>query len=283
MTPNNSDRPRPGQYLDILLPPWVLFRHSLVFRQFLNRSISRRYRSSVFGLLWTILVPLFTLVIYTFVFGVILQSRWAGTDAASDTTSFGLYLFVGLLVFWLMADVVGSAPGAIIDYTNLVKKAVFPLEVLPLVTVGGAVFHALISTGVLLVAVMVIKGAIPVTALYAPLIFLPFILLLLGLSWLLSAIGVFFRDIQHIVGLLMTGVLFLSPIFYSIDRLGPGLQTVIMFNPVTFLVLQLRRVLLDGLQPDWVGLALYTAVAWIVASVSLLFFRYARKSFADVL
>lgn len=283
MTPNNPHQSRPGQYLDILLPVWVLFRHALVFRQFLNRSIARRYRLSVFGLLWTILVPLFTLVIYTFVFGVILQSRWSGTDAAADTTSFGLYLFVGLLVFWLMADVVGSAPGAIVDYTNLVKKAVFPLEVLPLVTVGSAVFHAIISTGVLLVALVVIKGAIPMTALYAPLIFLPFILLLLGLGWLLSAIGVFFRDIQHIVGLLMTGVLFLSPIFYSIDRLGPGLQTVIMLNPVTFIVLQLRRVLLDGQQPDWAGLALYAAIAWIVASIGLSFFRYARKSFADVL
>nr|NKB46045.1 ABC transporter permease [Alphaproteobacteria bacterium] len=255
----------------------------LVFNQFLARAIARRYRLSVFGLLWTIMVPLFTLVIYTFVFGVILQSRWSGADGGGDTTSFGLYLFVGLLVFWLMADVVGGTPNAIIDYTNLVKKAVFPLEILPPVIVGSAVFHALISSGVLLVALVVIKGGVPLTALLIPIILAPFILLLTGFSWLLSAVGVYFRDIQHIVGLLMTGVLFLSPIFYSIDRLGPTLQSLIMLNPVTFIVMQMRCILLDGQQPDWVGLGIYFAVAWLVASIGLAFFRYARKGFADVL
>ena len=283
MTPNNIRSSISGRAYDVLLPTSVIFRHRLVFQQFLARAVARRYRLSVFGLLWTVLVPLFTLVIYTFVFGVILQSRWSGADGGGDTTSFGLYLFVGLLVFWLMADVVGGTPSAIIDYTNLVKKAVFPLEILPPVIVGSAVFHALISSGVLLVALVAIKGEIPLTALLIPIVLAPFILLLTGFGWLLSAVGVYFRDIQHIVGLLMTGVLFLSPIFYSIDRLGSTLQSIIMLNPVTFIVMQMRRILLDGQQPDWVGLAVYFAIAWLVASLGLAFFRYARKGFADVL
>ncbi len=271
-----------GRGLDIALPVLVLVRHFLIYRQFLGRSIARRYRLSVLGLLWTVLVPLFTLVIYTFVFGVVLESRWAGMDGG-DTTSFGLYLFVGLLVFWLMADVVGGAPGAVIDYSNLVKKAVFPIEILPAVLVGNAVFHALITTGVLFIALLAIKGSIPLTALLFPIVLAPFVLLMAGLGWLLSAIGVFFRDIQHIVGLLMTGVLFLSPILYSIDRLGPGLKTLILFNPVTVIVIQMRRIALEGQQPDWAVLGLYLVVAWVVASAGLAFFRYARKSFADVL
>ncbi|MEQ8735666.1 MAG: ABC transporter permease [Rhodospirillaceae bacterium] len=268
---------------DIIIPVAVIFRHYLIFRQFLQRAIARRYRLSAFGLLWTVLVPLFTLAIYTLVFGVVLQSRWAGDAGSSDTSSFGLYLFSGLIVFWLMADVVGAAPSAIVEYTNLVKKAVFPLEVLPLIAVGSAVFHALISTAVLLAAILVFKGEIPGTAFYVPLILFPFVLLLMGFGWLLSAIGVFFRDIQHIVGLLMTGVLFLSPIFYSIERLGPALKLVILLNPVTFIVTQMRAVLLDGASPNWLGLALYFGVAWLIASTGLAFFRYARKSFADVL
>ena len=283
MASNNTRSSISGRDYDVVLPTSVIFCHRLVFQQFLARAIARRYRLSVFGLLWTVLVPLFTLVIYTFVFGVILQSRWAGVDGGGDTTSFGLYLFVGLLVFWLMADVVGGTPSAIIDYTNLVKKSVFPLEILPPVVVGSAVFHALISSGVLLVALVVIKGQIPLTALLIPVVLAPFILLLTGFGWFLSAIGVYFRDIQHIVGLLMTGVLFLSPIFYSIDRLGPTLQSIIMLNPVTFIVLQMRRILLDGQQPEWVGLAVYFVIAWLVASLGLAFFRYARKGFADVL
>jgi len=268
--------------LDVVFPVMPIIRHFLVFRQFLGRSIARRYRLSVLGMLWTVLVPLFTLVIYTFVFGVVLESRWAGMDGG-DTTSFGLYLFVGLLVFWLMADVVGGAPGAVIDYSNLVKKAVFPIEVLPLVLVGNAVFHALITTGVLFVALLLIKGAIPLTALLFPVVLVPFVLLMAGFGWLLSAIGVYFRDIQHIVGLLMTGVLFLSPILYSIDRLGPGLKAVIMLNPVTVIVIQMRRIALEGQPPEWTVLGLYFVVAWLVAAVGLAFFCYARKSFADVL
>lgn len=283
MTSNSTRSSLYGHAIDVILPTLPVFRHRLVFRQFLARSISSRYRLSVFGLLWTVMVPLFTLLIYTLVFGVILQSRWSGADGGGDTTSFGLYLFVGLLVFWLMADVVGGTPNAIIDYTNLVKRAVFPLEVLPPVVVGSAVFHALISSGVLLIALVVIKEEIPMTALLMPLVLAPFILLLTGFSWLLSAIGVYFRDIQHIVGLLMTGVLFLSPIFYSIDRLGPTIRSLIMLNPVTFIVMQMRRILLDGQQPDWLGLGIYFVVAWLVASVGLAFFRYARKGFADVL
>ena len=271
-----------GRRLDVAVPVLVIVRHILIFRQFLGRSIARRYRLSVLGLLWTVLVPLFTLVIYTFVFGVVLESRWSGMEGG-DTTSFGLYLFVGLLVFWLMADVVGGAPGAVIEYSNLVKKAVFPIEVLPLVLVGNAVFHALVTTGVLFVALLVIQGSIPVTALLFPIVLAPFVLLMAGLAWWLSAVGVFFRDIQHIVGLLMTGVLFLSPILYSIDRLGPTLKAVILLNPVTVIVIQMRRIALEGQQPEWIVLGIYFVVAWGVAAAGLAFFRYARKSFADVL
>lgn len=283
MTPNSTRSSISGRVYDALIPTLVILRHRLIFQQFLGRAVARRYRLSALGFLWTVIVPLFTLVIYTFVFGVVLQSRWSGADGGGDATSFGLYLFSGLIVFWLMADVMGGAPSAIIDYTNLVKKSVFPLEILPPVIVGAAVFHALISTGVLLVALIVINGQIPLTAFWIPIVLAPFILLMTGIGWLLSSIGVYFRDIQHIVGVLMTGVLFLSPILYSIDRLGPGLQRLIMLNPVTFIVLQMRLIILEGQQPDWVGLAVYAGIAWLVASLGLAFFRYARKGFADVL
>ena len=116
-----------------------------------------------------------------------------------------------------------------------------------------------------------------------PIVLLPFILMLMGFAWLLSAVGVYFRDLSHMVGLLMTGMLFLSPVFYSLDRLSTALQTLIMFNPITFIALQTRRILLDGLMPDWGGLALYLVVAWLSAAIGLMFFRYVQRSFGDVL
>jgi len=242
----------------------------------------RRYRLSSFGLLWTIIVPLTTLGIYTFVFGVVMESRW-GSSGAADTYSFSLHLFSGLIVFWVLAEIMGQAPSAVVDHTNLVKRAVFPLEILPAVVVGSAMFHALVNTAVFLAALMVLEEQIPLTALLLPLVLLPFILLLTGISWILAAIGVYFRDIVHMVGLLMTAALFISPVFYATDRLNPALQTLIMLNPITFIVLEVRVVVLEGRMPDWAGLGLYLAVAWLVAVAGLAFFRHARANFSDVL
>ncbi len=268
--------------LAIFVPVVLLVRQRVALRQFLLRAILRRYRLNAFGLLWTIIVPLTTLGIYTFVFGVVMESRW---DANGDSSTYGfsLYLFSGLIVFWVLAETMSRSPIAVVEHTNLVKRAVFPLEILPPVVVGNAVFHALVNTSVLLAALIAMEGQIPLTALLLPIVLLPFVLLLTGLSWILAAIGVYFRDIVHMVGLFMTGALFISPVFYSTDRLSPALQALIMLNPITFIVLQVRLIVLEGEGPDWMGLALYFIIAWVIASTGLAFFRHARANFADVL
>jgi lipopolysaccharide transport system permease protein len=268
--------------LAIILPFLLLVRQRVALRQFLLRAIKRRYRLSAFGLLWTVIVPLATLGIYTFVFGVVMESRWA-TNEDAGTYGFSLYLFSGLIVFWVLAEVMSQAPMAVVEHTNLVKKAVFPVEILPPVVVGNAVFHALVNAGVLIAALLILEGRIPLTALLLPIVLLPFVLLLIGLSWIFAAIGVYFRDIVHMVGLFLTGALFISPVFYSTDRLSPALQALIMLNPITFIILQVRLIVLEGEGPDWMGLGLYLIVAWVIASAGLAFFRHARANFADVL
>ncbi|MCA0201586.1 MAG: ABC transporter permease [Proteobacteria bacterium] len=264
---------------DLVIPIAVLVRQRVALRQFLVRAISRRYRMSSLGFLWTMVIPLATLAIYAFVFGVVMPS----SNGDGDTTAFTLRLFAGLIVFWLMAEVITQSPASVVEQTNLVKKSVFPLEVIPAVVVGTALFHSLISTLVLIAALLVLGAGIHPTILLFPIVILPLALLLTGLAWLLAGIGVYFRDLMHIVGLLMTGALFLSPVFYPIERLTPGLQTALMFNPISFIVGEARGVLLEGRAPDWAGLAIYFAIAWIIAAVGLAFFRRARKNFADVL
>jgi lipopolysaccharide transport system permease protein len=276
---NAASPTRHEHALDLLIPVAVLVRQRVALWQFLLRAISRRYRVSSFGFLWAMVIPLATLAIFTFVFGVVIPS----SSGDGNTTAFALRLFSGLIVFWLMAEVITQSPTSVVEQTNLVKKSVFPLEIIPAVVVGNALFHCLISTIVLAVALVVVGADIHASIALFPLVILPLALLLTGLAWLLAAIGVYFRDLMHIVGLLMTGALFLSPVFYPIERLSPGLQRAIMFNPVTFIVGQARNVLLDGRMPDWRGLAVYFAVAWAVAALGLVFFRRARKNFADVL
>lgn len=263
---------------DILVPVAPLIRQRVALRQFLVRAITRRYRMSSLGFLWTMVIPLATLGIYSFVFGVVMPAPFEG-----GTTAFVLRLFSGLIVFWLMAEVITQSPSSVVEQTNLVKKSVFPLEVIPAVVVGNALFHGVVSTAVLVAAMLVLGADIHPTAALFPLVILPLTLLLTGLAWLLAAIGVYFRDLTHIVGLLMTGALFLSPVFYPLERLSPGVRQVVMFNPISFIVGEARAVLLDGNAPDWSGLALYFAIAWGIAALGLGFFRRARKNFADVL
>jgi lipopolysaccharide transport system permease protein len=266
------DRP-----MDLLVPIAVLLRQRVAYRQFLTRAITRRYRMSSLGFLWTMVIPLATLAIYTFVFGVVIPVENV------DTTTFTLRLFSGLIVFWLMAEVVTQSPGSVVEQTNLVKKSVFPIEVIPAVVVGTGLFHCLVSTLVLVAALVVLGKPLHLTIVLFPVVVLPLALLLMGLAWLLAGVGVYFRDLTHIVGLLMTAALFLSPVFYPAERLSPGLQRGIMFNPISFIVDQARAVLLDGRMPDWRGLAVYFGVAWMIAALGLAFFRRARKNFADVL
>lgn len=273
-SPTQLERP-----IDTFVPVAVLIRQRVALRQFLMRAIARRYRMSSFGFLWTLVIPLATLAIYSFVFGVVMPTSLGD----GGTTGFVLRLFSGLIVFWLMAEVVTQAPTSVVEQTNLVKKAVFPLEIIPAVIVGNALFHGLVSTIVLVVAMLVLGAEIHLTAVLFPLVVLPLALMMTGFAWLLGAIGVYFRDLTHIVGLVMTGALFLSPVFYPIERLTPGLQQAIMFNPISFIVGEARAVLLQGHAPDWAGLGTYFVVAWVIAALGLGFFRRARKNFADVL
>ena len=270
--------------LEIVCPPLVVVRWRNAFSQFLLRAIVRQYKMSAFGFLWAALVPLITLALYAFVFGTVMQSRWDGAvTSTGEPVSFSLYLFAGLLVFWPLAQSAAEACSAIVGHANLVKKAVFPLEILPLTTVGSALFHAAINTLVLFAAMLYMHGHIPVTALLFPIVLIPYVLMLAGFTWFLSALGVYFRDLAYVIGLVMTGILFLSPVFYSLARLGPELQTLVLFNPISFIVVQSRAVLIEGRSPDWMGLLAYLAVAWIVAAFALMFFRRARRNFADVL
>lgn len=270
--------------LEIACPPLVVVRWRSAFAQFLRRAIARQYKMSAFGFLWAALVPLITLGIYAFVFGTIMQSRWDGAVMSTgEPVTFSLYLFAGLLVFWPLAQSAAEASGAIVGHANLVKKAVFPLEIIPLTAVGGALFHTAINTLVLFAAMFYMHGHIPATALLFPVVLAPYVIMLAGFAWFLSALGVYFRDLSYVIGLIMTGVLFLSPVFYSLTRLGPDLQALVLVNPISFIVGQSRAVLIEGRLPDWLGLLGYLAVAWIVAAFALMFFRRARRNFADVL
>ncbi len=249
---------------------------SLVMRDFIGR-----YRGSMIGIVWSLFHPILMLTVYTFVFGFILKSKWGvGSDSK---TEFALMVFAGLLVFHLFSDCVNRAPSIVLTHPNYVKKVVFPLEVLSWVMLGSALFHLVVSLAVWLIFCFLVMGGIQATTLLFPVVLLPIVLLTMGLSWCLASLGVYLRDVSHVVSVATTALLFLSPVFYPLSALPEEYRGVLSFNPLTLAIEHVRGVLIWGRIPDPGIFATYLGISALVAWLGFAWFQKTRKGFADVI
>lgn len=269
----------PASLLAMLTSLW---HHRQLIVRLTHREILGRYRGSIMGVLWSLLTPLCMLLIYTFVFSVVFKARW-GEGLEQGRGQFAIILFAGLIVHGVFAEVLNRAPQLIVANVNYVKKVVFPLEVLPVVQLLAAGFHALVSVAVLLLAQIFLGPPIPWTALFLPLVALPLLLLTLGLAWFLTSIGVFLRDVSQAIGLLTSVLLFTAPVFFPLHVLPERLQPWLQLNPLTFIIEQTRAVLIWGQWPNFTGLAIYSLCALLTALLGFQWFQKTRKGFADVL
>jgi lipopolysaccharide transport system permease protein len=247
-----------------------------------ERDVLGRYRGSLLGLGWSFLNPMAMLAVYTFVFSQIFKVRW-GTLENSGPAGFAINLFAGLIVFNLFAESVQKSPGLVLANPNYVKKVVFPLEVLSVVTVAGALFHAVIGLIPLFVVELFVFHRLPWTVFWLPLVWLPLLFTSLAMSWFLSALGVFIRDIGQLVALAVSILMFLSPIFFPISALPANLKPFLMLNLLAHIIEQTRRVLLLGVAPSSLYLTVGTAIGFVLCSGAFRLFRRAKKVFADVM
>lgn len=258
------------------------WRNRQLIWQLTKREVIGRYRGSVMGLAWSFFHPLLMLVIYTFVFSVVFKARW-GVGSDESRTDFAVILFVGMIVHGLFAECINRAPGLILANPNYVKRVVFPLEILPWVALGSALFHAAISLVVLMGAYLVLNHGLQWTAIFLPMVLLPLLLGTLGFAWFLASTGVFVRDIGQTTGILTTVLLFVSPVFYPVSVLPEQYRMYLQLNPLTFIMEQARGVLIWGAAPDWPELGLYGVISLGVACTGFWWFQRTRKGFADVL
>lgn len=250
--------------------------HALV-----EREVVGRYRGSFMGILWSFFNPLLMLTVYTFMFSVVFKARWSG--GSESRTEFALILFAGMIVFNVFSECVNRAPGCILNNANYVKKVLFPLETLPLVALGSALFHTLISIVVWLLAYVLFFGMPHLTTLLLPLILLPIALFSLGLTWALAALGVYLRDVAQVVGIFTTALMFLSPIFYPVSALPEAYRPLMQLNPLTPGIEQARDILFWGRLPDLNTFGLSMLSGLLVAWAGFACFQKIRKGFADVL
>lgn len=259
----------------------VLWSNKNLLNQFTKRDVIGRYKGSYLGLLWTFITPLLMLVIYTFVFSEVFKARW-GT-AGENKAEYALVIFTGLIVFNIFSEVVTRAPGLLVGNANLVTKVVFPLEIMPVAILGASLFHAAINFALLIVSLMLILGVLQWTLFLVPLVLLPLLLLSLGLGWILSSLGVYLRDLGQVIGIAMQAIMLMSPIFYPISSIPEKLRFIYYINPVSYVIEDMRRIVIWGEMPNWTWLCIGTAIGLLVCITGYTWFQKTKKGFADVL
>ena len=259
--------------------PLVPMRHQYLITQLARRDVLARYKGSILGLGWGLLFPLLILLSYTFVFRTVFKARWPG--GSDSTEEFALQVFTGLVVFNLFSDLLNRAPRLVLEQPNLVKRVVFPLEILSWVAMGSALFHAAWGLLILLLGVATVGPGLTPWALLTPLIIMVCVPFLLGMAWLLSGLGVFIRDIGHFMGPALTMLMFMSPVLYPVSSLPKGFAGLLWLNPLTVPIENLRYLLLQGHAPNWNSLAIYMLAGMVFALFAYRLFDRVRPSFAD--
>jgi len=258
------------------------WQHRSLIKQMVQRDVGQRYKGSILGLVWSVITPLVMLIIYTFVFTVIFKGRWTITENA-PFGEYTLIIFAGLIPFNLFSELANRAPILMLNSPNFVKKVVFPLEILPLIAAGSATITSLISIGLLLIFSLIFLGHIAPTAIFLPLIYLPLLFLSLGLSWFLSALGVYFRDFAQIIPLVTLVLFFMTPIVYPPTSIPPSFQWIVTLNPLAMIVSDFRNLLIWNVffpTKEWV---IWTSLTGIFALLGYGWFIWSKKGFADVI
>lgn len=261
---------------------WSHFhQHRHLLMQLVRREVLARYRGSWLGPLWSLLTPLLMLAVYTFVFSVVFQARWGG-DGEVSRLQFALSAFGSITLFNLFAETINSSTGLILGNPNYVKRVVFPLEILPLAKFLACGVQSLFGLAIFLAAVLIVNGSLPWTLVLLPLVVLPLVLLSLGLAFFLSSLGVFVRDVNNVVGLATTMLLFVSPVFYPLSNLPDELRRLLCINPLAPIIESFRQVTLQGEVPDWELWCLVALLSAAICLAGLAWFMKSKNAFADV-
>lgn len=271
----------PLNFFSTLSEPLLsLWRNRELYRRVLARDIQASFRGSVLGLAWIILIPLVLVGIYTFVFGVILKSSWALSPRSPIEVP--LIYFASLMVFAFFMETVTRAANVVRDSATYVTKVIFPVDILAFVVTGTSFFKFCISFALLLVFLLLFTGTIPLLTLLVPLLVLPLVLMSVGVAWAFMAIGAYVRDLSFALQALAPVLLFVSPVFYSIEQVPAPYRILYTLNPMTFVLENLRGALFFDRGFPLVGYALYLGASLVVFALGYTVFQRLRAGFADV-
>ena len=249
-----------------------------------KRDIASKHKGSKLGQLWSVINPIIMLMVYTIVFSAVFKARWSTEiNSESSTLIYGMNLFCGLTVYNIFSEVAGRATTLVTSNPNYVKKIKFPLHSLGEMATYSALYQGASNTLILLVMVLIVNNSIPVTIILLPIIWGPLVLNCLGISWILSTIGVYAKDITQVVNAGLSALMFMTPIFYPIESLPNKLQWIATINPIATTIANTRQIALAGEVPDFLGLLVeyIGAVLWCEITYRILITK--QREFADLL
>lgn len=259
----------------------ILYKNSYLLKQLVKKDIQQRYQGSVLGMLWSFLVPILMLIIYTFVFSEVFQAKW--DIDTSDKYQFALVLFCGLSAFNMVGEVMNRSTGLIAANTNYVKKVIFPLEMLPVVVTFSALFNCVISFLILIAAKLVLYQNVSITLYMIFLAMIPLIIMSVGLSLFISAISVYLKDVGNFISVLVAVLMYMSPVFFPLSAVPESFRGICEANPMTYIIENFRNVVLYGKSLDWQFFGISCAVALGIYLLGKVVFMRAKEGFADVL
>ncbi len=245
-----------------------------------HRDFIGRYKGSLLGAFWPLINPIGHLLLYTFLFSVVLKVKF-GADGS--TSNFALYLMSGLLPWGCLSESLSRSTTVILESPNLVKRVVFPVQILPLVLIISSLLSEMVAFSILFVAATICLKTVHSTILFLPLILVSQVMFTAGLSWFLASVGVFVRDFRHIMALALSAWMYTTPIVYPASSLPERLKFLLWANPMAGIVTDYRHVLLEGKPPDWPLYCLYTTIACVICFSGYYFFQRTKKTFADVI
>jgi ABC-type polysaccharide/polyol phosphate export permease len=255
-----------------------LLRYRSLIQSLVARELKARYRGSVLGFFWSFINPLLLLLIYSFVFSVVLPGKWP-----AELQPYALFMFCGILPWtWFSSSLLESS-NVLISGGNLIKKVMFPAEVLPIVTVLANMVHFFL--GLPIVGIFLVYNRVPIQPLdllWFPVVVAVQLLFTVGIALLVSALTVHFRDIKDILANLLTFWFFATPIIYPLSAAPPSAQRLLMLNPFTHLALSYQEILFyRGPYTEWEGLGLLAAASFALFWLGFFLFDRLRDTFAE--
>ncbi|MFI3214067.1 MAG: ABC transporter permease [Eubacteriales bacterium] len=252
-----------------------------LFGQMIKRDFRQRYKGSILGILWSVIIPIVMLAIYTFVFGEIFQAKWS--QDSDNKFEYAFIIFCGLCVVNMVTEVMNRSTMAILGNVNYVKKVVFPLEILPVSMTITAVANASISFTILIIGSSIFLNQFYIVSLEVFLLLIPLVVMNMGVAFFLSAITVYYRDMLNLVGIMSTIILYISPVFYSVEGVPAMFKNFIYINPLTLIIENARNVCLEGTHINALEFGIMMVMSSLILFLGYWIFNRLKKGFADVM